>query len=620
MALAASFLILGCLCGFLLGFISLGSFILRGLSGEYVFSDVEHLLISAAIGLTASEILFFILQPTNLFKVSAWVLICIMALALIAEKKRVVRCLLDSRRKMQPHSKVDRFLFVTIAIAASVEFLASMAPLTGSDALHYHFAVEKLILQGGFHPIWSNSHSFLCGQQHLLILLGLSLGSERLALGFICLGGILSAASMGFLVSRWTSYKITALIILVFLLTPVVFWQITTSGAPDIYMAFLVCVAIIILTKQFETTSWQQVALAGLLVGGIAGSKYTGCVLAAAFLIAVSIEFHSISTIGTFVLASLVSGCWPYLRNILWTGNPVFPFLSTLFPSRFVNAYVLSDLANDTGAASAHHISQIIPFVFFAGLHTENLGFWSFFGPTVLSIAPLAFLAFKNCRAWRIPLLVWILSAVAMFYTSGLPRFLLPIYPIALLFAGFGVDIVSRSKWATSKSIALAVVIFAIVSGVAGLLVYSQHSLVAAAGLEGRIQYLEQTSQEYKVVEAVNRLLKGQATSQNQALVFIRHTYYLDVPYLNGNPGTGFLVDPTVLKTPAEWKLFLDDQSIGYVVRSPDYPKTIAGPLIEMEKSGELTPVQELEVEDLRGKRIDQNLNTIKVVIFKVRR
>jgi hypothetical protein len=38
-----------------------------------------------------------------------------------------------------------------------------------------------LILAYGFHPDFSISHSFFCGQHHLLILFGLALGSEQLA-------------------------------------------------------------------------------------------------------------------------------------------------------------------------------------------------------------------------------------------------------------------------------------------------------------------------------------------------------------------------------------------------------------------------------------------------------
>src|SRR5205814_9500622 len=52
---------------------------------------------------------------------------------------------------------------------------------------------------------------------YLLILLGLALGSEQLALGFIFLGGILTAASLACLASRWAPYEIVTGFVLIFL-------------------------------------------------------------------------------------------------------------------------------------------------------------------------------------------------------------------------------------------------------------------------------------------------------------------------------------------------------------------------------------------------------------------
>jgi hypothetical protein len=90
------------------------------------------------------------------------------------------------------------------------------------------------------------------------------------------------------------------------------------------------------------------------------------------------------------------------------------------------------------------------------------------------------------------------------------------------------------------------------------------------------------------------------------------------VPYLNGDPGTSFEVDPEQLKTPEQWEKFLKLKGITYVVRAPDFPAVIASPLKELERSGLLIPIQQLEVEDLKGMRIDQVRTTISVVILRV--
>jgi hypothetical protein len=615
MALAISLVTFGCLVGFLLGFVSLGSVALRTVPAR-IFSNTEYFLISAAVGVTITETLFFVIQPTNRFRLFALIIVGVLAATSILERKVLRECVVEALRSVRPVTGIEKVLLAGITVVAFVEFLASMAPLTGSDALNYHFTVQKQILQHGFQPIFSNSHSLLCGQQHLLILLGLSLGSERLALAFIYLGGILSAAAMAYLISSWTSRRTAGLFTLLFLLTPIVFWQISISGAPDIYMAFFVCVAVILLVKSADSASWQLLALAGLVTGGIAGSKYTGCLIAASLLAVVVIKFRSSRLVLAFLSASVISGCWPYLRNLVWTGNPVFPFFSASLSPDLVSAYTLRNLANDTGAASAHHLSQFLPFTFFAELQKQSLGFWDFFGPVVVALSPVAFKVCYKKQGWGIALSVWFLSATGLFLSSGLPRFLLPVYPLALTFAAAGALPVSGEKWRIVNRVACGVVVLMIAIGAIGLVMYSHNALFAALGFQSKEEYLEQASQDYRVVETVNRML-GDRSLQKTALVFIRHTYYLEVPYLNGNPGTSFEVDPDHLTTPSQWKDFLDKKGIGYVVRSPDYPPAIAGPLSEMEKSGDLTPFKEARVEELQGKRINQDRTQIEVVILK---
>jgi len=617
MALAGIIITIVCLGGLFLGFASLGSVALRALRTEMA-SDVGHLLVSVATGLIFTEILIFFVQMTNHIRLGVVVVLLFLAGTLLGERKSMYSRVRGALRSATPTSTLGKLLFASIVLVASVEFLVAMAPLTGSDAMQYHFTVQKQILDQGFLPIFSNTHSFLCGQHHLLILLGLALGSQKLAMGLIFLGGILTASTIAHLISRSATYDTAAAFSLLFLLTPVIFWQISASGAPDIYMAYLACVGIIVLTES-NAAQWAQVVLAGLLAGGIAGSKYTGCVIAAAFFVAVGFEFRSMRLAAMFLLAAFGSGGWPYLRNLVWTGNPLFPFLSASLSPGLVTTYALRDLANDTGAATAHHVSEIVPFLFLASLQKQSLGFYDFFGPTVFALSPMALLAWNDRRAWRIPLLIWILSAVGIFFASGLPRFLLPIYPSALLFAAGGIQATSQAKWRAGRIAALAVVAVTVAAGAAGLAIYSYKPVLASVGILSKTKYLEQTSPEYEVIENVNRLLGGRACPQ-KALVFIRHTYYLDIPYLNGNPGTSFEVNPDHLQTAQEWKELFSKQGVGYVIRSPDYPPTIAASLTEMERSGDLQPIGQADVEDFQGKRTDQERTTIRVVILKVKR
>jgi len=538
---------------------------------------------------------------------------------LIVDRKSIWGRSIRVLRQVVPTSKEVNFLIVLVAISLCVEFLSSLAPLTGSDALHYHFTVQKEILEHGFHAIFSNSHSLLCGQHHLLILFGLALGSEKLALGLIFLGGMLTAASLAYLASLWTRDWIVAVFTLHFLLTPVIFWQMSSSGSPDIYMAFLVSTAVMVLRRTLETKAWRQALLLGFLVGGIAGAKYTGCLIAAAFAVAVVVELRSKMATILFFFSAFATGIWPYLRNFAWTGDPIFPFLSARLSPHLVTSYAIQSLASDTGASSIHESGQIFPFLFFAAMQRHSPGFWDFFGPMVLVLAPLLLFAFRNTRAWRVSLEVWFLSSLGIFFASGLPRFLLPIFPIALACVAAGLEVTLREKWTIVSRTAVALLILMICAGSVGSTLYLYKPLRAAIGLQNEKEYLEESSQDFEVTEAINHLLAGR-NDQEKTLVFIRHLYYLNIPFVNGDPGTSFEVDPEHLQTPQEWKAFLEKKSIGYVVRSPNYPNEIAIPLNEMERTGDLAPFAKAEVLNFQGKRIDQNRVSVPVVILKVNR
>lgn len=617
MALMHAAILFISLCLFSLAAASIGNFILRFMHLE-MDSDAEHLLVCTGLGVISVEMLLTGVEVTQHIRKGCFVVLVLLLSSLLVEFKSIAQRCSQILKMAFSNSRVALFLLLAIGVVLSLEFLTSLAPLTGSDALHYHFTTQKLILRYGFHPDFSITNSFLCGQHHLLILFGLALSSDKLSMGFIFLGGVLTAFSLFILASRWSS-RITALTIaLLFLLTPVAFWQISSSGAPDIWMAFLASTAVIVLCQSKISGTLHQAVLAGLLTGGVAGAKYTGCFVAAGLAAAIAIEYRSIGNTAILCFGSLLTGSWPYLRNFIWTGDPVFPFLAkALIPDR-VNQFALSALLADTGASLSGHLRQLIPFVFFAGMRQGSLGFWDFFGPLVFAMAPMLILASGNFRQWRVPAVVWCLDALFVFYSSGLSRFLLPVFPLALACIAAGVDSSQHRGWNITNRLALILTaLFCFIGGV-GLVTYSWKPVATALGFVREVSYLEQRSPEYQEVEAINQVLSGQ-TKGSKTLLFVRHLYYLDVPYLNGDPASSWLINPDHLRTPQDWNTFFQQEGIVFVARSSSYPAAIAAPLKEMEATGELVPVTHLVVQDFLGMRFQENRIEMPVVILRVK-
>jgi hypothetical protein len=128
---------------------------------------------------------------------------------------------------------------------------------------------------------------------------------------------------------------------------------------------------------------------------------------------------------------------------------------------------------------------------------------------------------------------------------------------------------------------------------------------------------LRERGPDYQAAQFVNQVL-GDHQGQANALVFLRHYYYLNIPSVNGDPDTSFVVDPQRLQTTQDWSAFFATQRIAFVVRSPSYPISLDKPLQQMEAIGRLIPIARAVVDDFEGKRIEQNRIQLEVLILRV--
>ena len=367
---------------------------------------------------------------------------------------------------------------------------AAMAPLSGSDALHYHFAVPLLILNEGFHPNWFLSHSFFTGLSHQLILAALAAGSERLALGWIYLGGAVASLAGAHLARQWLSGIWPWCAALAFLLTPVTFWQITTAGAPDIWMACFVTLGVLSVVRAKECPRLAATVFGGVMAGAVAGTKYTGLILAACLFAAFIWEVRCFRRAIIFFLSAAITGCWLYVRNWVWSGDPVFPFLMRhLEPSR-VNAYALAGYLADTGASAPRGLWQIMRFPLFAAVGVAHLDFSDFLGPLSSLLCPADVL-----RSSQDASLACGTHSVARRSCGNRPHFrhdafLLPLLPIALAASMVGIAQLRGRRWRAVRVAAIVSFACSLLFGLGGLALYERNSLAVSAGLISRERYL----------------------------------------------------------------------------------------------------------------------------------
>jgi hypothetical protein len=564
----------------------------------------EQILIATAIGVITFEAALAIIEPVGKLKLGVAIVLLAIAMAGISEYRFILRSgIAQLKSLISGASRTDRLLLAILALLLLFEGLASVAPLTGSDALHYHFTSPLLVLRYGFHPDFFLAHSFLTGQGHLLILAGLVAGTDKLALALLYLGGVLAAAATACLARKWASRTWALLAALAFLLTPVVFWQVTAAGAPDLWMAFFAAVGVLVIARAASCPQPALAAIAGLLAGAVAGTKYTGFIVAASFLAAFIWETRSVRRVAFFFAGGLAAGIWPYARNLAWTGDPVFPFALRWLSRGNMNTYALTSMLADTGASGHANFWQLVRFPLLASLDPEHLGFWQFFGPLCLVFAPLTVMTVRNTPLWRTALVVWIASSIGIGASSGMSRFLLPVLPIALAAAFAGAAAVSTAEWKFARDIIAVSIAAFLLLGAGGFAVYARPAFFAATGLTSRQDYLQQRAPDYPICEFVNRTLAGKG-SEGNVLVFFRHVYPLQVPYLYGDPQDSWAIDPDRLATPEAWREFLRQNRVRWVVRAPEYPEEIAAPLEKLERDGALTLFAREDVSTFEGMRI----------------
>ncbi len=235
----------------------------------------------------------------------------------------------------------EKVLLAYLILAAVVNLVAALAPPSGSDEMIYHFALPKLFLQShetGYIP--SNRYCMVPLGMEMIWLLSMMLFSATaaqvvnwaigLTLGLVIYGvGKRYAGQREALLAVALYYSITAVAYL------------SASGKPEMGGALFLTLSVVALMKWCEQRTWPSLVLAGVFAGFFASTKLPN-LLVVCFLGLVVILcsqkgspfLRKIYRGAVFmVIATVLVGVW-FLRSWLLTGNPVYPYLPTVFGGR----------------------------------------------------------------------------------------------------------------------------------------------------------------------------------------------------------------------------------------------------------------------------------------------
>ncbi|MFH1258336.1 MAG: glycosyltransferase family 39 protein [Elusimicrobiota bacterium] len=247
-------------------------------------------------------------------------------------------------------------LLAIFSATALMNLLTALTPETFYDSLVYHLAVPQYYL--ACHQIKEIPFNFFSNYpaiMEMLYTVSLALKDEILAKLLVWLFGV--GVSLTFYVygTKFFNRTVGFYAAIFFYLTPLVS-MVSWKTAVDLGTAFFGVLAVIAFFQGKEDKRWFVVS--GCLAGLCAGTKYVGGFIAISLVLMFAWKFLAKTAapagwkekIRPFLLFSLTMFVFfsPWLvRNYLWKGNPIHPYLPGVFGGEQINQEKLKGLVDD---------------------------------------------------------------------------------------------------------------------------------------------------------------------------------------------------------------------------------------------------------------------------------
>jgi hypothetical protein len=465
------------------------------------------------------------------------------------------------RRKKWP-SLVTVIWVVLFTCLALVVLIPALAPPSGSDwdSLAYHLAIPKLYLQHhGFYYIDFASHANFPFLVEMLYTpaLAASFPSGWAKLVHY-LYGMLLVLAVVMLTRRHFTAKAAPLAALAIAGMPLVMWEATTAYI-DLATALYTVSAVYLLLEYFDKAELRSLIGCGVAAGLAASTKMTGLTLIPILgiwllidrwaVVAVLRRRHAGIEAGSETghygrvfghslifagFALLVCSPW-YIKTLIYTGNPVYPFFYSVFGGRDWTA----ELARNYSALQAHFgvghdLASFLMLPFDLTFHSEK--FYDtpglFVGPILLVALPLLYFARYQSRKLLGLTLFFLAQIVVWFALTQQSRYLIPSF--ALLAVIIAAIAYSDERFKLTRIALYFVFAATALFGVMTLVPLIRIAEPVVFGHETQDAYLSRTLPIYPAEKWINRKTPDDAKI---ALFGDTRGFYLDRDYVWADPG-----------------------------------------------------------------------------------
>jgi len=343
---------------------ALGRRLLR-IAGFRFGSFLEELCFSAGVGLGAVALVVTAVGLAGALRSGPVVSTLAAALALLVpDAARIVISAGRGLRGLRPvaFGRLETVALAAVLLSLGCGLVSSLAPPTSWDATVSHLKVPLRFTERGdvfrLDDLSSNAPLNVA----MLFIPAMWLGGDTapalLHYAFLVFGGLALVAAARRRLSRRGTLVATA----AYFLMPVAS-VIGSEAVADFAVVLYVVLAFIAFLHWWDEGRAGWLLLAGVCVGLAAGSKYTGLIALPPLVLGVCVKARAAGArpgrmlahgAAAALVAVALASPW-YVRNVVETGNPIYPVLADTIPTRHISAAWTAP-----GGASAGRFSRLI--------------------------------------------------------------------------------------------------------------------------------------------------------------------------------------------------------------------------------------------------------------------
>ncbi|MBD3184966.1 hypothetical protein GF312_21970, partial [Candidatus Poribacteria bacterium] len=456
-----------------------------------------------------------------------------------------VKLLLSFVKKLNWKS-VEAVLLAVIILHFLFAFICCLAPQTDWDSQVHHILVPKVFLNEG--KIWNVKISddwFFVGfnypsNMEMLFTLGMLLSSDILATLIAWSVSVFLAIGVYSLSRQYYSFRLSLFAAVIAYCCPLVILH-STANTVDIGVAFFALLALYAALKWLDSEDSRFIILSGIYAGLCAGTKYTGLIVF--FVLALFIALWSLiehkkrlKFVNPFLLFCLVSvmvlSPW-YIKNYVYTGNPVYPFFAKIIGGRGLPPTALKHGASTAWKGFDDYenwYSLILSYLRFPwDLTMLNSSFHkpgNSIGVLYLLFIPCLVFMRKVDRKIKHILLYSLMGLTIVFGLAQRPRYMFQFIPPLAVVASYSIYRLSE-KDIVIKRVCALIITFAVLFNLLLIMGLAYIRLPVVFGINSKDEYLSKRMEGYyNAILYINKNLSDDNRIISNDLRF----YYCEVP------------------------------------------------------------------------------------------